>query len=774
MHQLIGTVRRRSRLLALATLTALLALAALSVAQVQAQTVEAESRTFDNLKAQIVLLNDSDGVVQPGDTLQFRIAITHTTLRQAAQTTGLTPNADADANWWPVHVTGGWVRVTGMNMEFDDVLGIHNASRIYLDGDNTDDGIQYLSTGSLNYPNLIGVDDDRGCSWSYIDGDFMATCMIPDWAYVSGDTALAANSNQLHATVDRQPRTGLPVTREPTDGPLEITVPRGTPDGSFTISASIIVDGGVVWTTSGTAGWLDGASGRADCRTVPNPAACPADITLPASREITVATVDEVTDVTLGFATNLAPTGATYGPVTDLDADADEQPQGVTNIRGLRWIDQGPLIAFINNTDDDAPYTDSIKAGESTNLSLNILNENGGGAKQGAVSVVILTTNKGNISTGAAYGCATAGKTCTIQGGASGALNAMNSGNIGITLEFPSSGETAGTATVEARVIAGSETFEKSVDVTFVGAADSLVATAARSVMLNVNAGDDSDTDRDARDVIVFNVAARDSDGNAATLTSPRVRRITGPDGKAVADARIGRVVASENKADGSRDITLDSKGSAAQPLALGDYTVAVTGSGKSADYTFSVVGAADSVTLSEIPADLQPGARVDITATVVDAEGNAVVDGTAVSITASTIGSGTTLVAVGGTDTATKDGEASVTFLVTGFGSFYVSATADSKSDVAQGMITAMAAEEDAAPASPSEGLSARNPGYTTWSSDTPQQASAVLGDLAGFRSILLAQGTEWLRYGIVDGRPIPGSFDFEITRNAILWLAR
>ena len=537
---------------------------------------------------------------------------------------------------------------------------------------------------------------------------------------------------------------------------------------------AFIVDGGVVWTTSGNAGWLDGQNGRTECRTVPNPAACPADITLNASREITVATVDEVTDVTLGFATNLAPTGATYGPVTDLDADADEQPQGAKNIRGLRWIDQGPLITFINNTDDDAPYTDSIKAGESTNLSLSILNENGGGAKQGAVSVVILTTNKGNISTGAAYGCATAGKTCTIQGGASGNLNAMNSGNIGITLEFPSSGETAGVATVEARVIAGSETFERSQDVTFVGAADSLVATAARSVMLNVNAGDDGDTDRDARDVIVFNVAARDSDDNSASLPSVRVRRITGPDGKTVADARIGRTIGDAARPDGSWNITLDSKGTAQQPLAAGDYTVAVTGASKSVNYTFTVVGAADSVTLSEIPADLQPGARVDITATVADADGNAVVDGTAVTITASTIGSGTTLVAVGGTDTTTKDGEASVTFLVTGFGSFYVSATADGKSDVAQGSITAMAAEEDAAPASPSEGLSARNPGYTTWASDTPQQASAVLGDLAGFRSILLAQGTEWLRYGIVDGRPIPGSFDFEITRNAILWLAR
>ena len=749
MHQLIGTVRRRSRLLALATLTALLALAALSVAQVQAQVPAADSRTFENIKAQIFLLNDPDGVVQPGDTLQFRVGFTHTELRTAATTTDLaTP--DNDARWEGIRVVGGWVRVTGMNMEIDDIVGIHNATRIYLDADAGVDGITPVNVGSLVYTNLVVTDDDRGCSWSYIDGDFMATCMIPDYAYVSGDTTLAANHQQIHSGGG-------------TAEPLEITVPKGTPDGSFTISASLTIDGGQV--------------GATDCDVLPNPDTCPADFTLTASREVMVGTVDEVTDdVTLGFATNLnGPADPdTYGPVTDLDADADELAQGARNIKGATFNDQGPLIAFVNNTDDDVPYSDSIKAGESTNLVLRILNENGVGAKQGAVSVVILTTNKGNISTSAALGCDTPGKTCTIQGGASGNLNATNSGNIGITLAFPSSGETAGTATVEARVIAGSESYERSVDVTFVGAADSLVATAARSVMLNVNAGDDSDTDRDARDVIVFNVAARDSDDNSATLTSPRVRRITGPDGRTVADARIGRVVAAENKADGSRDITLDSKGTAAQPLALGDYTVAVTGSGKSVDYTFSVVGAADSVTLSDIPADLQPGARVDITATVADAEGNAVVDGTAVSITASTIGSGTTLVAVGGTDTTTKDGEASVTFLVTGFGSFYVSASADGKSDVAQGRITEMAAEEADAPASPSAGLSARNPGYTTWASDTPQQASAVLGDLDGFRSILLAQGTEWLRYGIVDGRPIPGSFDFEITRNAILWLAR
>lgn len=764
MHLLIGTVRRRSRLLALATLTALLALAALSVAQVQAQAPAATTRDFDNLKAQIILINDSDGVVQPGDTLQFRVAITYTNLFQAADGDSLSPNPDTFRSWWPVYIMGGWVRVTGMNMEFNDVTGIHNATRLYFDDDASSDGVDRIQAGIVNQDNLFEVRTrDTSCSWSFIDGDFLTTCVIADSEYVSGDTTLATNTNQLYS--DRSEAS-----------PLNITVPKGTPDGSFTISTSIVVDGGTVWDTANTE-WED-------CHVIPNPTtpvACPDDITLTASREIMVGTVDEVTDVTLGFATNIDgpgdPEGATYGPVTDLDPDADERTQGVHN----RWnnasvVDQGPIIAYLNNTDDDVPYTDSIKAGESTNLSLSILNENGGGAKQGAVSVVILTTNKGNIKLGAnaGLGCMTASKTCTIQGGASGNLNAMNSGNIGITLEFPSSGETAGVATVEARVIAGSETFERSQDVTFVGAADSLVATAARSVMLNVNAGDDGDTDRDARDVIVFNVAARDSDDNSASLPSVRVRRITGPDGKTVADARIGRTIGDAVRPDGSWNITLDSKGTAQQPLAAGDYTVAVTGASKSVNYTFTVVGAADSVTLSEIPADLQPGARVDITATVADADGNAVVDGTAVTITASTIGSGTTLVAVGGTDTTTKDGEASVTFLVTGFGSFYVTANADNKSDVAQGSITAMAAEEDAAPASPSEGLSARNPGYTTWASDTPQQASAVLGDLAGFRSILLAQGTEWLRYGIVDGRPIPGSFDFEITRNAILWLAR
>ena len=761
MHVLIGTVRRRSRLLALATLTALLALAALSVAQVQAQTPAAQTRTWENLKAQIILINDSDGVVQPGDTLEFRVALTHTTLLTLADDSNLSPNPDADRSWWPVMITGGWVRVTGMNMEFDDVSGIHNATRLYFDNDNGQDGVQRVEVGLLNQENLVELRNrDRACSWSYIDGDFMVTCVVADYAYVSGDTGVAANHLQVH-------------TAGTTAMPLSITVPKGTPDGSFTISASVVVDGGTVWETSA---WKDCRPQEISSVWVSNPDGCPADVTVTASREISVGTVDEVTDVTLGFATNInGPADPdTYGPVTDLDNDADETTQGVTNLWTGTTVDQGPIIAFVNNTDDDVPYPDSIKAGESTNLSLRILNENGGGAKQGAVSVVILTTNKGNISTSAALGCATASKTCTIQGGASGNLNAMNSGNIGITLEFPSSGETAGVATVEARVIAGSETFERSQDVTFVGAADSLVATAARSVMLNVNAGDDGDTDRDARDVIVFNVAARDSDDNSASLPSVRVRRITGPDGKTVADARIGRTIGDAARPDGSWNITLDSKGTAQQPLAAGDYTVAVTGASKSVDYTFTVVGAADSVTLSEIPADLQPGARVDITATVADADGNAVVDGTAVTITASTIGSGTTLVAVGGTDTTTKDGEASVTFLVTGFGSFYVSATADGKSDVAQGSITAMAAEEDAAPASPSEGLSARNPGYTTWASDTPQQASAVLGDLAGFRSILLAQGTEWLRYGIVDGRPIPGSFDFEITRNAILWLAR
>lgn len=769
MQVFIGTVRRRSRLLALATLTALLALAALSVAQVQAQTPAADTRVIQNPTLSIIVLNDSDNVVAPGDKIEFRLAVEHTTLVQAADST--TRATLADASWaMPSAIAmDGWVRVTGLNMEFDGVSGAHNATRVYLDNNvgatrvPTNAVINNVPLGELDMTDLWTTtlgSAGGNCSWRYIDGDFTATCVVPDWAWASGDRTTTGQSSRLAATATER-------------APLTITVPRGTPDGSFTISASITLDGGTIDNQAGD-GWEN-------CAIYPNPTPpstnCPADIPLTTSRTFTVGTVDEVADVSLGFATNIAPTGAdTYGPATDLDADSETHAQGLEVLsagtaEAVFGLPKGPVIALNNNSDDDVAYPDSIKAGQSTNLTLRILNENNGGAKAGSVSVVILTTTRGTLSLGGGLaGCATpATSTCTIQGSA---LHAMNSGSIGITLNYPGSGVTAGTATVEARVIAGAETHTRSVDVTFVGSADSLATSATNSVMLNVDAGDDSATDTDGRDQIRFNVAARDAGDNPATLDRLRVVRITGPDNRAVTEARIARSIGAV-KTDGSYDVTLSSQGTAAQPLASGEYTVRLSGSGKTADFKFTVVGKADSVTIGEIASDLQPGDRVEITAAVVDADGNAVVNGTDVTIVANTIGSGTTLVAVGATTAKSVDGSASVTYLVAGYGSFYVSATADGKSDVSQSSIAAGAvapAEQE----SPSAGLTQRNPGYTTWGSDTSQKASAVLADLSGFRSILLAQGTEWLRYGIVDGRPIPGSFDFQITRNSILWLAR
>ena len=123
-------------------------------------------------------------------------------------------------------------------------------------------------------------------------------------------------------------------------GPAMITIPAGTPDGAFTISGSVTVDGG--------------EEGTSD------------DQTYTASLEVEIGTVDEVAEVTFDFATNLG----------DKEDSTDDAPYTST-----------------------VPEDDPAMPGErgKTVLQLSVLNANGTASAKGTIASVLFTTTSGTL-----------------------------------------------------------------------------------------------------------------------------------------------------------------------------------------------------------------------------------------------------------------------------------------------------------------------------------------------------------------------------------------
>ena len=71
-------------------------------------------------------------------------------------------------------------------------------------------------------------------------------------------------------------------------------------------------------------------------------------------------------------------------------------------------------------------------------------------------------------------------------------------------------------------------------------------------------------------------------------------------------------------------------------------------------------------------------------------------------------------------------------------------------------------------------EGLSSVVPGYSAWIGSGSVMASELVAALDGISHMLLRQQGRWLRYGVADGRPVPGSYDFEVRFGDVLWLSR
>ena len=725
-------VRRRSWLLAAAALAAICALAALALAPAQAQTTDPPA----DAALTISLADDSDNVVPAdGSTQTVNIGLTYSTTAgeqnadsprpfPAGSTDYLWPNGTAVA----FDVYALTLRVSG-SLEWDSN---GRSSLKAAEGSGTTTGYGEPSAEETNDAAIKIVTtasatagtNEVVCTPTTLDGTTTFRC-----GFNSTDLT-ATTAAQAMSTGLRDIAVGDFATSTYNEADTRITIPEGV-SGEFTISASAKLK---------TAGGTDAGTDR----------------TIRGSLKVTVGKVDEVASATLGPAPN-------PGDPTD--------------------------------SGDDGSYPTTLDGGSNTLLLLRVLNANDGGAAKGSVASILVTTDQGTVigttlfdSKGTeatsddtycvSSGVATASLACQIPVGTNSNFGASTAGRIAIRVNGPGSGKSA-VANVRATILsaAGTNITTETVTITFSGKLDKLSLSEPTSGLLNTV------TTADNRDRLILSASGVDSSGNNKPPTAPQGNPIIkDPSGRTVsagisavwprlkADASTqGASCANCSKdAAGNIQVEINVTAEADNKLAAGDYTIQLRADGKSATQTFTISGDVDTVTVSDPEGTLAVNERISVVATVNDADGNAVPDGTTITFTAAQAGTAPVLVKVA-SDTRTAGGTANATYLVVGTGTGWISANAGGKSGIK--LISVAAAE--VAPADPADNLSTTVPGFSSWTGSATGSASELLSSLSGISQILLWQNG-WLRYGVAGGREIPGSIDFEIRRGAILWLSR
>lgn len=435
--------------------------------------------------------------------------------------------------------------------------------------------------------------------------------------------------------------------------------------------------------------------------------------------------------------------------------------------------------------EDDEPYPDRIAAGETTKFLLKVLNENGTAAATNTISsITVISTGEGALSIEAPErGGTCSGRTCTFN---ARRLSGSNSDKIRIALAHPGA-DKSGSSQVSVNVTSKvGESFRSDTKtVTFSGPAVTLMLSEAPTAVLSYSPADPPGG-QDHRDRLRFSVTAEDESGYKASVpTSKRRAVVTDPKGRAIWRAAVpgprngidvkwpltnedGNPVLD---ADGNLQVQIDVSGTHEQQLAYGEYTLEIEAGDKVAATTFVVTGGAAEVRLSAPEGPLTPGSPVTLTAQVLDTDGAPVPDGTEVTWSEGSTTAQALLVQTNA-ETATRNGQASVTYLMLAEGAAWVTASANpAGSDV---QLLRIREELPVEVVMPEDSLSSRVPDrLSTYFGRVPTQAALLLPRLAGVQILLLWQDGAWQRYGLLpDGTPLPGSMDFEVAANAILWL--
>ena len=425
-----------------------------------------------------------------------------------------------------------------------------------------------------------------------------------------------------------------------------------------------------------------------------------------------------------------------------------------------------------SDPDDDRLYPAAIARGESTTLRLQVLNEHGKASARNSISVVNVTTSAGTLSS--ALGCRGGGSalTCIIEGSA---LNAGNADKVLITLRHAG---TAATANVRASAvsIAGDTADVGPLAINLTGPPASLAIAEPPGGLLGVNTADAGE-DIDNRDVVTLAVTAADALGGKVDVpTSSASAWLTGPNGRVDSGVEITwPLLGSDGEPaldpDRNRQVRVNVNRAAGQALPSGDYVLTVRAGGLTATRTLAVSGDVASVALSEpTPAPAQ-GGQFTVTATIADASGASVPNGTGVRWAAESLLESTSVVQLSA-ERITTGGKASATYLVVGPGRTSIRATAGQFSNVQ--LIEIADTSAPTAPPTVAEQLSAASVNRpVSWLGEGTVTASELLAAVEGATTVQLWQYGRWIRYGVSEGREIPGSFNFVAESGAVLWFS-
>ena len=220
--------------------------------------------------------------------------------------------------------------------------------------------------------------------------------------------------------------------------------------------------------------------------------------------------------------------------------------------------------------------------------------------------------------------------------------------------------------------------------------------------------------------------------------------------------------------ADNQPQIRLNVNAAATAALASGDYTLEVRQAGLPwVSQTIRLAGVPAEISFAALDEPPALNQRFTITATVNDAGGNPVPNGTPVAWSAVQPSGGATLVRLGA-DLTTTDGAATSTWLAATSGSAWVRAESGTQQQLQP---VAIAAQQIALADLLSRGAT---PGFGVWLGAAPIQASALVAGVEGVNgvSVLRSNPSRWLTYAVDNGQLRAGSLDYPIRPNDIYWL--
>ena len=469
---------------------------------------------------------------------------------------------------------------------------------------------------------------------------------------------------------------------------------------------------------------------------------------------------------------------------TEEDNDAGDAVKDVSDTIVLRIGDPGVGLASAAlgpaNVKDGAPSTAADAAPDKTTKKFkstvylavaasNSLGESSNASDVDQVIVFAIGANVGDAS----------GMNIEGNSKAFGEDKDMDGDEVGATTVFSVSSDEPATITVNATVIGSSGSVStEPFDVIFTGNAETL------------SLGDPTDQLGQKGDKITVELTAADAAGNSANIspiqtTSVRVLDADGAVAKNLSASEAQKVDAADNTVDTALTITVSSDDT--NKADSGTYTLEVKlGSKSTATAEFTVVGdpGAIDVVASATSSDTI-GDIITVTATVTDADGNPVSNGIDVNFSVSQM---TGLAAIGtnhrnaspaGEDSngpMTKDGSASVKYAVVGAGTSVISATSGAATGVAVLVSTAGMTEPDAMPEEEaSVACLSTLSGFSTWSCGVESSASEIFGLVSGrgATALHLWNGSAWVRYSVVDGTMVPGSSDFMVAENDIIYIS-